>query len=295
MKIGLLTVGIGKGARPGTIRILAEHCERLGFGTLWAPEHVVLFDRYGDSKYPYSEDGAFAAPSTVDWMDPFVALTYAAARTSRIRLATGICLVPEHNPLVLAKTIASLDYLSGGRFALGVGIGWSSEEFAALGVPFERRAQRTREYIEVMRKLWSDDEASHSGEFVSFKEARSFPKPAQRDKVPIIFGGESMPALRRVAEYGSGWFGFNLNPEQAAAKIAKLNALVRERGREPGEIELIVSPYLQKVTVADLRGYREAGVSEIVMLLDIPADEAKLPAQLEQMAREWVEPAAKLG
>jgi probable F420-dependent oxidoreductase len=295
MKIGLLTVGIGKGARPGTIRILAEHCERLGFGTLWAPEHVVLFDRYGDSKYPYSEDGAFAAPSTIDWMDPFVALTYAAARTRRIRLATGICLVPEHNPLVLAKVIASLDYLSGGRFALGVGVGWSSEEFAALGVPFERRAQRTREYIELMRKLWSEDKASHSGEFVNFKDARSFPKPAQRDKVPIIFGGESLPALRRVAEYGSGWFGFNLNPEQARAKIARLTTLVRERSRDPREIELIVSPYLQKVTPADLRGYHEAGVSEVVMLLDIPEDEAKLPAQLEQMAREWVEPAAKLG
>jgi probable F420-dependent oxidoreductase len=295
MKIGLLTVGIGKGARPGTIRILAEHCERLGFGTLWAPEHVVLFDRYGDSKYPYSEDGAFAAPSTIDWMDPFVALTYAAARTRRIRLATGICLVPEHNPLVLAKVIASLDYLSGGRFALGVGVGWSSEEFAALGVPFERRAQRTREYIELMRKLWSEDKASHSGEFVNFKDARSFPKPAQRDKVPIIFGGESLPALRRVAEYGSGWFGFNLNPEQARAKIARLTTLVWERSRDPREIELIVSPYLQKVTPADLRGYHEAGVSEVVMLLDIPEDEAKLPAQLEQMAREWVEPAAKLG
>src|SRR5438445_8711991 len=143
MKIGLLAVGIGRAARPATMRILAENCERLGFGTLWAPEHVVLFDRYTDSKYPYSEDGAFAAPSTIDWMDPFIALTYAAARTSRIRLATGICLVPEHNPLALAKVIASLDRLSGGRFALGVGIGWSAEEFQALGLMFERRAQRT--------------------------------------------------------------------------------------------------------------------------------------------------------
>jgi len=294
MKIGLLTVGIGKAARPGTIRTLAENCERLGFGTLWAPEHVVLFDRYSDSKYPYSDDGAFAAPSTVDWMDPFVALSYAAARTSRIRLATGICLVPEHNPLVLAKVIASIDYLSGGRFALGVGIGWSSEEFAALGIPFERRAQRTREYIEVMRKLWSEEKASYSGDFVQFKDARSFPKPAQKGNVPIIFGGESGPALRRVADYGTGWFGFNLNPEEAKAKIARLTTLTRERGRDPREIELIVSPYLQKVTPADLRSYRESGVSEVTMLLDIPEDDAKLPAQLEQMAREWVEPAAKL-
>jgi len=295
MRIGLLTVGLGKGARPATIRLLAEHCERLGFGTLWAPEHVVLFDRYVDSKYPYSQDGAFAAPGTTDWMDPFIALSYAAARTSRIRLATGICLVPEHNPLVLAKVIASLDFLSGGRFALGVGIGWSSEEFAALGIPFERRAQRTREYIDVMRKLWSEEKSSHSGEFVSFKDVRAFPKPVQRDKVPIIFGGESAPALRRAADYGTGWFGFNLDPAEAAAKVAKLHGLMRERGRALNQVELIVSPYLKSVAPADLRGYREAGVSEVVMLLNIPDDESKLPAQLEQMAREWVEPALKLG
>src|SRR5579864_3239234 len=200
MKIGLLTAGLGKAANPRILRTIAEHAERLGFGTLWAPEHVVLFDRYTESKYPYSQDGAFAAPSTIEWMDPFVALTWIAARTSKIRLATGICLVPEHNPLVLAKVIASLDYLSGGRFALGVGIGWSSEEFAALGVPFERRAQRTREYIEVMRKVWSEEKTSFNGEFVSFKDARAFPKPPQGAKLPIIFGGESLPALRRTAD-----------------------------------------------------------------------------------------------
>ena len=294
MKIGLLTVGLGKGARPKTIRTLAEHCERLGFGTLWAPEHVVLFDRYGDSKYPYSQDGAFAAPGTTDWTDPFIALSYAAARTSRIRLATGICLVPEHNPLVLAKVIASLDFLSGGRFALGVGIGWSSEEFAALGVPFERRAQRTREYIDVMRKLWSEEKSSHSGEFVNFKDVRAFPKPVQGGKVPIIFGGESTPALRRVAEYGTGWFGFNLTPAETAAKVEKLHGLMRDRGRNPNEVELIVSPYLKDMKPGDLSGYRKSGVNEIVMLLNIPEDDSKLPAQLDQMASEWVEPAAKL-
>jgi probable F420-dependent oxidoreductase len=137
-------------------------------------------------------------------MDPFVALSYAAAASRTIRLASGICLVPEHNPLILAKVIASLDVLSGGRFALGVGIGWSSEEFGALGIPFERRAQRTREYIEVMRKLWREQQSSHRGEFVSFQEVRSFPKPIQGGDILIIFGGESGPALRRIAEYGTG-------------------------------------------------------------------------------------------
>ncbi|HEX4210241.1 MAG TPA: TIGR03619 family F420-dependent LLM class oxidoreductase, partial [Candidatus Binataceae bacterium] len=198
-------MGIGKAARPQTIRVVAENADRLGFGTLWAPEHVVLFDEH-QSKYPYSDDGRFLAGSTIDLLDPFVGLTYAAAYSKRIRLATGICLVPEHNPLVLAKVIASLDFLSSGRFALGVGIGWSSEEFAALGIPFERRAQRTTEYIEVMRKLWGEESSTFDGEFVRFVEVRSFPKPIQR-KVPVIFGGESLPALRRVARIGDGWFG----------------------------------------------------------------------------------------
>jgi probable F420-dependent oxidoreductase len=291
MKIGLLVAGIGRGARPGTLKLLAEHCERLGFGTIWAPEHIVLFDEQ-DSKYPYSADGRFATSSTSDWMDPFITLTYVAAHTNRIRLATGICLVPEHNPLELAKIVASLDKLSGGRFALGVGIGWSAEEFRALGISFERRNQRTREYIEVMRKLWSEERTDFEGEFVSFKGVRSYPKPAQGGKVPIIFGGESMPALKRVADCGTGWFGFNLTPDEASAKIKRLHELMRERGRRPDEVELIVSPYIKRITASDLRGYREAGVNEIVMVMQLAENEADIPAQLEQCARDWVVPAA---
>jgi probable F420-dependent oxidoreductase len=294
MKIGITAVGIGKAARPGTIRTVAQHAERLNIATLWAPEHVVLFDNPA-SRYPYTDDGRFLAGSTISLLDPFIGLTYAAAHTERLRLATGICLVAEHNPLVLAKVIASLDYLSGGRFALGVGIGWSAEEFKALGIPFERRAQRTREYIAVMRKLWGEETTTFHGEFVNFEAARSFPKPAQGGRVPIIFGGESTPALKRVAEYGTGWFGFNLTPATAAAKIEQLKGLMRERGRALGEVEIIISPYLQKVAPASLNAYHAAGVSEIVQLLAIPDDEAKLPGVLEQMARDWVEPAAKLG
>ncbi|MGH8012906.1 MAG: LLM class F420-dependent oxidoreductase [Candidatus Binataceae bacterium] len=293
MKIGLLVAGIGRGAWPGTLRILAEHCERLNFGTIWAPEHVVLFDQQ-DSKYPYSEDGRFAASSTSDWMDPFVALSYIAARSERIRLATGICLVPEHNPLELAKVVASVDRVSGGRFALGVGIGWSAEEFAALGIGFERRNQRTREYLEVMRRLWSEERTDFDGEFVKFKGVRSYPKPVQA-KVPIIFGGESGPALKRVADCGDGWFGFNLAPDEARSKIKRLHELMRECGRLPSEVELIISPYTKRVTAADLRGYHEAGVSEVVMTMQLAENEAEIPAQLEQCAREWVAPAAHLG
>src|SRR5262249_36861522 len=159
MRIGLFTLGLGTGARPDVIRAVAEAAERTGVATLWAAEHVVLFDRY-ISAYPYSPSGAFPLGAEADWLDPFITLTFAAAATGRRRLAPGICLAPEHNPLILAKEIASLDRLASGRFALGVGIGWSAEEFTALGVPFARRTQRTQEYIDVMRGLWSPGVAS---------------------------------------------------------------------------------------------------------------------------------------
>src|ERR1700694_5250639 len=280
MKIGVLTAGLGKAAHPRTLRTIAEHAERLGFGTLWAPEHVVLFDRYTESKYPYSQDGAFAAPSTIDWMDPFVALTYAAAFTSKIRLATGICLVPEHNPVVLAKAVATVDRLSSGRFILGTGIGWLEEEFQAIGVTWERRAQRTREYIEAMRLLWSGEKASYSGEFVNFHGALSYPKPARNRRVPVWFGGESGPALRRVAEYGDGWIGFNLSVDEAAPKIKRIEELLKTGGRKRSDVEIAVSPYMKPMKPDDLKRYRDLGVDEVALVnFDIPANERELVAK----------------
>jgi probable F420-dependent oxidoreductase len=293
MKVGLFTIGIGGGARTDVIMEAARHAERLNFSTLWAAEHVVLFDRQ-ESKYPYSESGEFAVSGDFDWLDPFLTLSYAAAITSRIRLATGICLVPEHHPLILAKQIATLDRLCGGRFALGVGIGWSAAEFEALGIPFERRAARTREYITLMRKLWSEQSTTFKGEFTDVKAVRAYPKPAAGAKLPILFGGESMPALRRVAEYGNGWYGFNLNPDEAAAKIAKLRSLIRENKRDPAEIEIVVSPYLKPCAPDDLKKYRAAGVDEVAWLFDAPRSIKEIGPKLEQIARSYVEPAAAL-
>ena len=205
------------------MRTVATTAERLGFSTIWAPEHVVLLDEYA-SKYPYSS-GKFPGPTDTPIADPFTTLAYAAACTTKIRLATGICLVPEHNPLVLAKTVATVDQLSGGRFIFifGVGVGWPAEEFEALGVPFERRGPRTREYVEVMRKLWTERSSSHQGEFVKFTNVLSYPKPVSENGVPVWFGGESNPTLRRVAEYGDGWIGFNLLPDEAVEKIKRIN------------------------------------------------------------------------
>jgi probable F420-dependent oxidoreductase len=293
MRIGFFAVGIGATVEPEVLRAVAMAAERLGFATLWAPEHVVLVEEYA-SKYPYSS-GQFPGPPDLPIADPFTTLAYAAACTSTIRLGTGICLVPEHNPLVLAKTAATLDRLSGGRFILGAGVGWLAEEFAALGVPFEHRGARTREYIDVMRRLWTEPRSSHAGEFVNFTGVLSYPKPAAGTGIPVWFGGESAAALRRVAEYGDGWLGFKVAPADAAPKIRRIEELVRANGRNRSEVTLAVSPYTEKIVPDDLKRYRDAGADEVALLLrGRPRGGAEIVTGLEQMAREFIEPAAKL-
>jgi probable F420-dependent oxidoreductase len=295
MKIGFFAVGIADTARPEMITAIATIAERLGFATVWAPEHVVLLENFA-SRYPYSSDGKIPIPTTTPLLDPFIALTYAAAHTSRIRLATGICILPERNPLVLAKVAASLDYLSNGRFALGIGIGWLEEEFKAIGVPWERRTERTREYVEAMRNLWGDERSTYKGEFVSFEDARSYPKPIQGRKLPILVGGQTEPALKRAAAYGDGWCGFNLTPEQTAQKVTRLRELRKAAGRVPENFEISMSPPAT-ASPSDLKRYRDAGVDELYLspvLKTPPRNIAELERMLESFAREWIEPAAKL-
>src|SRR5712691_2204456 len=183
MKVGLFAVGTPRMAGGALLRALAVNAERLGISTLWVPEHVVLLDTYA-SRYPYSDDGQLPAPTNAPIFDPFISLATMAAVTSKIRLATGICLVPEHNPLVLAKIVATLDFLSRGRALLGVGIGWLEEEFQAIGVSWDRRAQRTRECIDAMRKLWGDEVSSYRGEFLNFDGVRSNPIPLNGAGLP---------------------------------------------------------------------------------------------------------------
>lgn len=293
MKVGFFAVGIGTTVEPDVLRAVVTAAERLGFATVWAPEHVVLVEQYA-SKYPYSS-GRFPGPASLPISDPFTTLAYAAACTNTIRLGTGICLVPEHNPLVLAKTAATLDRLSGGRFILGAGVGWLAEEFQALGIPFERRAARTREYIDIMRKLWTEETSSHQGAFAQFTGVASYPKPAASKGIPVWFGGESSPALRRVAEYGDGWIGFKVLPDVAAEKIRRIEELLRANSRQRSDVTLAVSPYTDPIVPDDLKRYRDAGADEVALLLHgRPRDAAEIIARLEQMARDFVEPAAQL-
>ena len=221
MKIGLFAVVSGRVGGMAVMKALAQNAERAGFSTLWAPEHVVLLDSYA-SRYPYRDDGTLPAPSDAPIPDPFLTLCTMASVTAKIRLATGICLVPEHNPLVLAKVVATLDSLSEGRFMLGVGVGWLEEEFRALGIPWERRAQRTREYIEAMRRSVGRRAQLLQGRVREFRKRPQLSQALRGAGLPVFFGGESGPALRRVAEYGNGWCGFNLGPGEAADKIRRI-------------------------------------------------------------------------
>src|ERR1700722_4619038 len=195
MRVGLHALGIGAGARPDVIRAVAAGGEAGGGATLWGGGgHVVLLDD-PTSRSPYSADGRIAVPASADWLDPLAGLSFAAAVTSRIGLATGVLLLPEHNPVLVAKQAATLDVLSAGRLTLGVGIGWYAEEFAALGVPCARRGERTAEYVAAMRTLWSDDVATFSGEFARFDNVRVNPKPVHGRRIPIVAGGNSDAAL----------------------------------------------------------------------------------------------------
>ncbi len=291
MKIGLISIGIGVGTTAQAIKTVAVNAERLGFATLWAPEHVVLIEGY-KSRYPYAASGQVMGRLDSPLLDPWVGLGYAAAFTKQVRLATGVCLVPEHNPLALAKAIATVDHLSGGRVAVGIGIGWLEEEFRAMGIAWERRAERTRDYVGAMRSLWGEDVSEFRSEFVSFSNVRSFPKPVARGRLPIIVGGNTIPALRRVAEYGDGWFGLNLSPEQTAEKLGKLRDLLAARKRRLEDLEIIIGPSSHQPTADDFRKFRDLGVKELVLPPFGPRAEADIIKRLEEIARRWVEPAA---
>jgi probable F420-dependent oxidoreductase len=274
------------------LEALGRAAEARGFASLWAAEHVVLFDDYA-SRYPYAEDGRIPAGGESGFLDPFAALAFLASVTREIRLGTGICLVPQRNPVYTAKEVATIDWLSGGRFDLGIGVGWLEEEFSALGVPFERRGARCREYIEVMRRLWCDGVSKHRGEFYALPECRQFPKPVQSPHPPIHFGGESDAALRRVADLGQGWYGFNIDPEQTAERLAVLDRLLQERGRSRDEVEISVSPYMRATDLDLLKRYRDLGVDQVIVLAAAPHVDGLLRT-LDGLANELVEPARGL-
>jgi len=281
MKIGV-QCGFSDATAPELIAAYGGIVEERGFHSIWVPEHVVFFQQYA-SRYPYANDGKIPGnPNGV--MEPFTALTFLAAHTERVRLGTGICLVPQRSPIYTAKQAADVDYLSKGRLDFGIGVGWLREEFAALGVPWERRAARTRECIAVMKTLWCDEVSSFKGEFFTLPECLQNPKPTQKPHPPLFFGGESDAALRRVAELGQGWFGYNLTPEQLAERLSRLDELLAEAGRSRSDVSIYASP--GRPLDRDLcRRFGELGVEQVITAL-AARDADRLRQRADELAAE---------
>ena len=264
MHVGLFVPLISPIATPEYLRALGTLAEDAGFHSLWVAEHGVLFDDYA-SEYPYSPDGRIPAGGEGGILEPFTSLAFLAAVTERIRLGTGICLVPQRNPVYTAKQVANVDVVSGGRLDFGVGVGWLSEEFDAVAVPFERRGARCRSYLEVMKRLFCDEVSAYKDEFYELPSCRCYPKPVQKPHPPIHFGGESDAALRRVADLGQGWYGFNLDPEELTERLEVLDRLLAARGRSRSELVISAAPYQKGIDRAKLERYAAAGADQVIV------------------------------
>ena len=237
MHVGIMFANTGHAAGPQGAVALAQMAEAAGFESLWTVEHVVVPSGY-ESKYPYDKSGKMAGGAEeFDLPDPLIWMAYVAAHTSRIKLGTGILIVPQRNPVITAKEVASLDVLSGGRVLLGVGVGWLEEEFDALGVPFRERGARLDEYLDVMRALWTQDKASVQGKFFNFEQCISRPRPAN-GTVPVIVGGHTPAAARRAGLRGDGFFPGNASAEEIGELMAIVRRTAEEAGRDPAAIEL---------------------------------------------------------
>lgn len=246
---------------------MAKAAEAAGFESVWTVEHAVVPEGY-ESTYPYDRSGKMPGNDDAPIPDPIVWLTYLAAVTTSIKLATGILILPQRNPVVLAKELATLDEMSGGRLELGVGVGWLAEEFKAIGVPFEARGARTDEYVEALRALWTQDVASFNGEFVCFERCISQPSPV-RGSVPIHVGGHSEAAARRAGRLGDGFF----PGEGNHAKLGHLIEVARNEaaavGRDPEALE---------ITSGGRGAIGPGALDEVLALKELGVDRVIVPA-----------------
>lgn len=237
MKFGLRYCNTARYTDPAEAVALAQAGEAAGFESLWTVEHTVVPGGYG-STYPYAASGKLAGgQDDIPLPDPLIWMAYVAAATKRINLATGILILPQHEPVLAAKQIATLDHMSGGRVLLGIGVGWLKEEFEALGVPFEQRGARTDEYILAMRELWSADKPTFNGRFTKFKDAYCRPQPVKK-MVPIIVGGHSDAAAKRAGRLGDGFFPARGAP---AESIALARQAAKDAGRDPDKLDITLS------------------------------------------------------
>jgi len=263
MKFGLIPVNIGVESLEQMVG-LAQLAEASGFESVWTFEHVIVPMDY-QSKYPYNPSGKMGADPATNFVDPFVALSAIAAATKTIRLGTGVNILSQVNPLYMAKQAASLDFVSNGRFMLGVGIGWLQEEFAALGVPFERRGARFDDYVVAMKKIWAGDVVEHESDFINWSGFKSYPLPVQQP-LPVIMGGAKGKIYERIARHGDGWFAPIGDPAELAVALAELKTQCDAVERDFSEVE-ITCMWPGQGGVEAVQALAEAGASRLVVPL----------------------------
>ncbi|TAM65729.1 TIGR03619 family F420-dependent LLM class oxidoreductase [Mycobacterium sp.] len=270
MKFGLWSANIGPWAAPAAALELAKAGEATGFESIWTAEHSIFPRRYA-SRYPYSVDGKAPVPVETPMGDPLIHLAWLAGQTS-LFLGTAAVVLPLRNPVLLAKELASLDYLSGGRIILGVGVGWLEEEFAACGVPWAGRAQRAEDAIAAMRTLWSGADVSHHGPHFAFDAVTAYPQPARAGGVPIVIAGSSAAAARRAGRVGDGWLPMDVAHDHFPARLSELRTSAEQAGRDVSDIEIYygISPMTdeyQRVMAdpGEIRRYADLGVSRLLL------------------------------
>lgn len=278
MKVGLAFGSSVAIDGPSAIE-LCRRAEAVGFESVWGGEHVIMPSEF-DSKYPYTADGKIPAEPDTPIPDPLIWLAYVAAAAPTLQLGTCILIVPQRNPLVLAKELATLDQLSGGRVELGLGVGWLKEEFDALGIEWARRGARNDEYVAAMRELWRGPHAEYHGEFVDFPKVTSSPRPVKGD-IPILVGGDSDAAIRRAVKIADGFFPGEGDAEQLGALLARLRQAAETAGRDPDSIEVNAIFGAQMADpVAGVEQMKELGVGRIM----VPAFFFAGPGGIDRMA-----------
>jgi probable F420-dependent oxidoreductase len=264
MKFGLAFSNIGSFAGPLEATRLAKAAEEAGFESLWTVDHVVIPAEYR-SVYPYDPSGRIGPDDTV-FPDPLIWLSYIAAATSTLRLGTAILILPQRNPVVLAKELATLDFLSGGRVILGVGVGWLKEEYEALGVPWDGRGRRGEESIGAMRALWSQECGSYAGSTTNFERCYLRPQPPQ-GTIPIHIGGHSQIAARRAGRLGDGFFPFGVGRHEVPALLETVRQVAAEAGRDPSAIEVTMDSFVTNGAEAldDVKALAAVGASRVLI------------------------------
>jgi probable F420-dependent oxidoreductase len=288
MKLGIQLAGGAAVCGRDALREVAALAEELHYDSILIGDHIVIpkritapwpYDEYVEGKTPYE------VYTAMEWLDPFDTMAFLAAVTQKVRLGISVLIVPYRHPFDVARRVATIDVLSGGRFVLGVGVGWLEDEFRLLNIPFKERAQRTREYIAVMKALWTQEQPRFTGKFVELTEdVNVLPRPLQKPHPPIWVGGESLPALRRVVEFGNGWHIGLIRPDRIGPRLEQLKTLMDQAGRDFAQLELTALAASSRLSPTEIRAYRDAGI-HVLYMLPLSRNTGALLAEMRTLAQ----------